>query len=764
MSFRHVASHHLRRLARQHPVLRRFSLTLTAVVLLWLYVLHWGERSNYNSHISACNWDAWEKWPSHAVPHHLVFVADPQLVDPHTYPGRPWPLSTLTELYTDQYMSRNFRLINAQLDPDTIIFLGDLFDGGREWATERAQDLPAKPKREEKQAFLHMIKGGKEATVDLEQDEPEGGLQKRKVEKFKTDLTKPHGRLASSPESKNEQLALDRKSFVYGENARWSNWGHRQWLTDFERFGSIFFDTNQLYPGNQRRTVPGGSIPTTTLNVENGANAVEWQEYATTGGKQRRILTSLPGNHDLGFGSGVQLPVRERFNSHFGESNKIDVVGNHTFISLDVLSLSAAGQFIPPSRETTPDQVKANEYLWKDSMDFLENLRTPAGKVVAQALGAGEGRGMPHHVTHPKDLGRQPSLSELAGDALKVKPQLPTVLLTHIPLYRDPDTDCGPLREKGKAISVAAGYQYQNVLTRAISDMIIKKVSAAGEVVQAFSGDDHDYCDVTHRYNVGMWNGGADTGIYKGAKMMAVKEVTVKSFSWAMGVRKPGFLLVSLWNPVDEMGRSLEMGQRTLQTHLCLLPDQLSVFVDYAILLCTTLIILLVRAIVLSLQHQDPPDSDEAPDSPRLPNYSEKSPNGNSSISSDKKSRHRASSTSTSTANTSNNLHIQRSQAARTRSVSPAVPLYGVPVSSTNGFVAAAPLIERAGYYPELKWDDPDDSDEESHMGVEDSQAKWNRRPRRVGRARRAVGTFAASLGWVAVLGGGWYVFLVRTG
>ena len=71
--------------------------------------------------------------PKDAKPHHLVFVADPQLIDPHSYPGRPWPLNPLTVLITDNYLKRGYGAMQHRLHPDSVFFLGDLFDGGREW-------------------------------------------------------------------------------------------------------------------------------------------------------------------------------------------------------------------------------------------------------------------------------------------------------------------------------------------------------------------------------------------------------------------------------------------------------------------------------------------------------------------------------------------------------------------------------------------------------------------------------------------------------
>ena len=64
-----------------------------------------------------------------------MFLADPQLIDPHSYPGRPWPLDKFTMLHTDNYLKRSYISLQKKLHPDTVFFLGDLFDGGREWKT-----------------------------------------------------------------------------------------------------------------------------------------------------------------------------------------------------------------------------------------------------------------------------------------------------------------------------------------------------------------------------------------------------------------------------------------------------------------------------------------------------------------------------------------------------------------------------------------------------------------------------------------------------
>ncbi|KAL8922185.1 MAG: hypothetical protein Q9172_003687 [Xanthocarpia lactea] len=434
----------------------------------------------------------------------MVLVADPQLVDPHTYPGRPWPLSTITRHHTDYYMRKSFTIIQRSLDPKTVVFLGDLFDGGREWL--------------------------------------------------------PPGTSNTDP--------------------RWRNYGEDYWVKEYKRFGNIFFN--------------------------------EWIRRARAGQHldHRKLVAGLPGNHDLGLGSGIKIPVRGRFNAFFGNGNSIDVIGNHTFVSLDTVSLSAKGQQDPATgRQGVSEGEGSNREIWGPAEEFLENSKLEKSRVVDRAVrmqnNEVENDLMFHKVLDIKD----PQVGKSVHTASKFKSYMPSVLLTHVPLYRAKDTACGPLRERsppstkpGKdgeylekdpenAIRVASGFQYQNVLTPEISKEIIDKI---GDVEFAFSGDDHDYCEVVHRGYTSPAGG--------------IREITVKAFSWAMGVRRPGFLLLSLWNPLDEADKAMNQSSgkrhfdtekeqyRSIETHLCLLPDQLSIFIRYLILLLVTVFALLIRA------------------------------------------------------------------------------------------------------------------------------------------------------------------------
>ncbi|KKZ67036.1 hypothetical protein EMCG_07268 [[Emmonsia] crescens] len=470
------------------------------LILLWVVTLWWGERKVFRDSVRECAWAGWERWPQEALPHHVIFVADPQLVDPHTYPGRPWPLSSLTVFYADLYLYRTYSLLQRDLKPDTTFFLGDLFDGGREWATGSS----------------------------------------------------------SSPEERFKQ---------YGNNV---------WMKEYRRFVRLFFDTWKL----------GG--------VDSAASD-----------RGRKIISSLPGNHDLGFGHGIQKAVLERFQTYFGIGNRVDILGNHTFVSIDTVSLSAMDQ---PDPETgSSGDTSAGDEIWRAADEFLHDLSNIKARAAKEELLALQGH-VENYFTPSKVLDAadpsQPVISSAPGDI-----ELPTIILTHVPFYREPGTPCGPLRERfppsstdplpekdeRNAIRVSRGYQYQNVLTDAISKKIIS--SAGANVKQIYSGDDHDYCEINHREFSG-----------------SPKEITVKSISMAMGVRRPGFQMASIYNPIDlQTGKSLNTASSssssTIQNHLCLLPDQISIFTQYGYVLFLTTIVLLVRAVARKFHPTQDPTS-----------------------------------------------------------------------------------------------------------------------------------------------------------
>ncbi|KUI54727.1 Cell division control protein 1 [Cytospora mali] len=472
------------------------------LVILWVLVLMWGERWIFHTKVESCHWSNWEKWPSGTTPHHLILVADPQLIDHHSYPGRPWPLSSLTFTITDNYMRRSYKQLQEQLHPDTVFFLGDLFDGGREWST------------------LH---GSSEDPSWNRRPKNEVGYAKKWKRKY----------------------------------------GDDYWLKEYARFSELFIDP--------------------------------WvQDGSDSGPRQgtRKIITSLPGNHDLGYGSEVKVPVRERFEAYFGDVNRVDVIANHTFVSVDTLSLSA---------RSSEDRAQADlSAIYKPAEEFLDSVQLTKRKAVEKELRRLRGETQEPSQAHKVEEALSADVSNIPTLKLEGKVELPTILLTHVPLYRPPGTQCGPLREHWppadptdplarddrNAISVSKGYQYQNVLNEGDSIDLVSKI---GNLAHAFSGDDHDYCELTHDEN-----------------QASVKEITVKSISMAMGVPTPGFVMVSMYNPIDAEGKPLAGEGNTLQTHLCLLPNQLGTYARYGGFAFVCAVALAIRALLVPILKLQP--------------------------------------------------------------------------------------------------------------------------------------------------------------
>ncbi|KAK4046867.1 hypothetical protein OIV83_005763 [Microbotryomycetes sp. JL201] len=133
----------------------------------------------------------------------------------------------------------------------------------------------------------------------------------------------------------------------------------------------------------------------------------------------------------------------------------------------------------------------------------------------------------------------------------------PRMLLSHIPLFRPEGTPCGSERESGRPLRQGAGKNYQNELDADTTKWLVEKLKPT----IVFSGDDHDSCVIRHPYNAP-----------KSSK--PVVETTVKAFSMAMGVRRPGYSLVSLYAASDPSVPSTS----TYTTTNCVLPDQIGIW------------------------------------------------------------------------------------------------------------------------------------------------------------------------------------------
>lgn len=317
-----------------------------------------------------------------------MFVADPQLIDNHTYPSYNKVFLKITKHTSDQYLKRNFKFLSYALDPNSIIFLGDYQDNGRS---------------------------------------------------------------SSDAYYKHEMT----------------------------RFHDIFKNYNDIPSSN--------------------------------------FITSLPGNHDIGWKNGITERALKRFEESFGDPVPYEI-SNVLFIPINSLALSNT----------------QNEKIYSKPRKVLEDI-----------------------AQQPKDK--------------------PRVLLTHVPLMRSKEASCGPLRES-KTFPFTAGYQYQSVLDADTSEEILSKTKP--DLV--FSGDDHDYCFVQHKYK--------DNNVEK-----MVNEITVKSISMTMGVNKPAVQLMAIHDENIE-GEKFDIDKIKLETTICLLPTPYNDIIMYIITAVISGVTILINA------------------------------------------------------------------------------------------------------------------------------------------------------------------------
>ncbi|TFK23915.1 Metallo-dependent phosphatase [Coprinopsis marcescibilis] len=136
----------------------------------------------------------------------------------------------------------------------------------------------------------------------------------------------------------------------------------------------------------------------------------------------------------------------------------------------------------------------------------------------------------------------------------------PVILFSHIPLYRPDGNGCGFLRERG-AIRPGNGLGYQNLLSKQATLKLLETFQP--DLI--LSGDDHDYCRYEHFVSSTPERPNAPNA----------KEISIKSLSIAMGIKRPGFQLVSL-APPDL--RKPAFQHKSLNDSPCFLPDQLGIY------------------------------------------------------------------------------------------------------------------------------------------------------------------------------------------
>ncbi|KAI0829648.1 hypothetical protein BC628DRAFT_1532287 [Trametes gibbosa] len=245
----------------------------------------------------------------------------------------------------------------------------------------------------------------------------------------------------------------------------------------------------------------------------------------------------VPGNNDVGLNvdPARARQARSRWTAHLGPLNQAVVLRNHTLVMLDAAGLAEE------------DYRRAAKYG-----DYEQWSAIPHGAV------------------------------EFLRTLQDEHQKRPTIVFTHIPLYRPDQATCGPLREKGN-IHRGVGPGYQNMLGKKTSAFVLQTLRPSF----VFSADDKDYCDYMH---VPPAPAGAGDSPQPSNASKPVREITVKTFSPAQGLRHPGFELLSIASPTHP-------GTPASAATPCFLPDYRSVYTRRypPLLLLTALALVILR-------------------------------------------------------------------------------------------------------------------------------------------------------------------------
>ncbi|CAO3649077.1 unnamed protein product [Cunninghamella echinulata] len=238
------------------------------------------------------------------------------------------------------------------------------------------------------------------------------------------------------------------------------------------------------------------------------------------------------GNHDIGIRDGIHNDIYLRFQSIFGSTSSIHSLAyNHTLVVLDTVLLTSSDE--------------KNKPLQKEAWNIVQQ--------VSQL------NDLQHQQQQQIENKESPQSSSL-------------VLFSHVPFYRPEGTFCGPSRIQSRpSIYQGYGYQYQNLLESPLSNFLLYHIQPQ----LIFSGDDHDFCNITHEYTI---------TINKNQQQRQALEYTVPSFSMAQGVRRPGFMLLQPMQKDDPF-----------LSQLCWLPDQIGIFISYGVLASITFLSVLIK-------------------------------------------------------------------------------------------------------------------------------------------------------------------------
>lgn len=254
-------------------------------------------------------------------------------------------------------MRRSFRRIHAKFQPDAVLFLGDLLDGGRETMDRKRFDRNRK--RFLERVFDTARSGWNPKPLVMDQEDVKQGS--KDGDHYDEEEWEREGR---SEGSEQDLRTGERESF--------NDDGIKNNVRDVP---GLKGDTDKTH--NSNNISDARAIRRREEEIDISGHYSQLLQVPLDADKRALIRSSgrsvrlyVAGNHDYGFGDTIIRKAVKRYKREFGSVNYEIKVGNHTIVVLDTLALSS---------NITSIRNEAQEFLTKIAKgngDHRVSLRT----------------------------------------------------------------------------------------------------------------------------------------------------------------------------------------------------------------------------------------------------------------------------------------------------------------------------------------------------------------------------------------------------
>jgi len=159
------------------------------------------------------------------------------------------------------------------------------------------------------------------------------------------------------------------------------------------------------------------------------------------------------------------------------------------------------------------------------------------------------------------------------------------IVVSHVPLFRLPSAGCGPKYQSWRSHQLKMGFGpgYQNMLFPETTEELLQLL----EPELVLSGDDHENCEVEHRY-FRLQQGEVSQ------QVNTASEVTIGTFSFLQGSYYPSVGILTVFNKTTSRSSEDNDDNVYYDLKICVLPPQKFIYMGYAVLGLISIVLLIL--------------------------------------------------------------------------------------------------------------------------------------------------------------------------